>query len=87
MFFIFLKEGSKNCYYINMRKNQHVIPYTKNNGKKAWAIKTSNSIRVTKVFDHQDKAISLAQKRAKKDGVELFIHGKDGRIRERNNYE
>jgi len=38
------------------------------------------------VFDTQSEAIEAARKIAEKQKTELYIHGKDGRIRDRNSY-
>ena len=60
---------------------QHVVP----NGKK-WSVLRSEASRASRVFPTQQEAIDDAKKKAKKHGTELFIHGRDGRIRERNSY-
>jgi len=64
-----------------MKKIQHVVP---KDGQ--WAIKAENSSRATKVIDTQKEAISIAREIAKNQGSELFIHGKNGQIRERDSY-
>lgn len=69
-----------------MKKNQHVVPYVKSDGKKAWAVKSAGSSKVADVFDRQLDARKTALTRAKSSGSELFVHGRDGRIRERNTY-
>lgn len=61
--------------------SQHVTPH---NGD--WQVKKSNAERATKVFTTQKEAISFAREIALKNQAELFVHGKDGRIRERNSY-
>ena len=42
--------------------------------------------RVTKRFDTQHEAIEAARELARKQKTELYIHGKDGRIRERDSF-
>ncbi|MDD2516245.1 MAG: DUF2188 domain-containing protein [Candidatus Gracilibacteria bacterium] len=64
-----------------MSKNQHVVPY---NDK--WAVKKAGSDKITKSFDNQKNAIEYAKEIAKNNNSELFIHGKTGKIRERNSY-
>lgn len=65
-----------------MSKNgQHVVP---NGGK--WSVRSAGAQRASKTFATQQEAIDNARNRAKKLGTELYIHGKDGRIRERNSY-
>lgn len=57
---------------------QHVVP---SNGE--WAVKKSNSDRVTKVFDTQRAAITHAIKIAINQKSEVVVHGKNGQIREK----
>ena len=61
--------------------NQHVLPHSD-----GWAVKKAGASRDTKVFAKQSEAISFAKDIAKNKKSELFIHSKDGRIRERNTY-
>jgi hypothetical protein len=62
-------------------KGQHVVP---NGGK--WSVRKAGASKVTKTFRTQKEAISEARETAKKQRTELYIHGKDGRIRERDSY-
>ncbi len=61
--------------------NQHVLPRSD-----GWAVKKAGAARDTKIFSNQSEAINFAKDIAKNKKVELFIHSKDGRIRERNSY-
>jgi hypothetical protein len=61
--------------------NQHVVPH-----ENGWAIKGAGNSRATVVTNTQREAISLATDIAKNQSSEMFIHGKDGQIRERNSY-
>lgn len=63
------------------KKNQHVVPT-----EGGWAVKRAGSKRATKVFSTQREAIKAGRKIARGQGSELLIHGKDGRIREKNTY-
>lgn len=63
------------------RKNQHVVP-----SDDGWAVKSAGSRRATKVFSTQKEAISAARGIAQRQGSELLVHGRDGRIREKNTY-
>jgi uncharacterized protein YdaT len=63
------------------KKGQHVVP---NGGK--WSVRAAGAQRASKTFDTQQEAIENARKRAQKQGSELYVHGKDGRIRERSSY-
>ncbi len=62
-------------------KNQHVVRHAD-----GWAVKTPGAKRATQTFSTQKEAEARGKTLAKKNKSELFIHGKDGRIRERNSY-
>jgi hypothetical protein len=64
-----------------MAKNQHVVPL--GNG---WAVKSEGAGRATVITSKQSDAISVARNIAKNNSSELIVHGKNGRIRERNSY-
>ncbi len=59
-------------------KNQHVIP----SGDR-WAVRRVGASRSSGVYDTQKEAISAARGIAMNQGADVFIHGADGRIRER----
>lgn len=63
------------------KKGQHVVP---NSG--GWSVKKAGSVRSTSIHATQAEAIAVATRIAKNQGTELYIHGRDGRIRERNSY-
>lgn len=63
------------------RKSQHVVP---RDGK--WAVRRAGAVRASRKFDTQREAIEAARDIARSQGTELYIHGQDGRIRERNSY-
>ena len=62
-------------------KSQHVVP---RGGK--WAVRKAGAGRVTRHFNTQKEAIEAARGIARNGGGEVFIHGRDGRIRQRNSY-
>lgn len=64
-----------------MGKNQHVVP----NGEK-WAVKGAGNSKNTAICNTQKEAIDIARQISRNQGSELFIHGKDGRIRERDSH-
>lgn len=65
-----------------MAKNsRHVVPR-----QDGWAVKKSGASRASKVFDTQSDAIKYAKGQAQKDSAELYVHRRDGTIRERNSY-
>ena len=63
------------------RKGQHVVPRDNK-----WAVRKTGSDRVTRKFDTQREAINVAREFARNQKTELYIHGRDGRIRERDSY-
>lgn len=65
-----------------MGKNQHVTP----NPNGGWQVKGEGNTRATALTSTQAEAIEIATNIARSQQSELFIHGKDGRIRERNSY-
>lgn len=66
-----------------MSKNQkHVVPNTSG----GWAVKNAGASRASKVFSTQSAAIEYGRESARKSHSELFVHARDGTIRERNSY-
>lgn len=61
-------------------KDVHVVPH--DNG---WRVEIGGKAE-GQVFADQEEASRAGTERAKQDKVELFIHGRDGRIRKRNTY-
>ena len=81
-----LKSINKNtpsvkAYTKAIKEGQHVVPSVD-----GWKVKKANSERATKKFDTQKQAISFAMEVAKNQKTELLIHGKDGKIRNKNSY-
>jgi len=66
---------------MNIKRNQHVVKHLK-----GWAVKGAKSSKANKVVNTQAEAIIIAKKIAKNQASEMFIHGRDGKIRERNSY-
>lgn len=64
-------------------KARHVVA----NVAGGWSVRSSGASRASRNFDSQSDAVSYARKLAKKEQVELYVHGQDGMIRERNSYE
>jgi Uncharacterized protein conserved in bacteria (DUF2188) len=64
-----------------MAKNQHVVPHSG-----GWGVKGEGNSKVTRVFDTQREAIAYGREQAINQSSELFIHGQNGQIRERNSY-
>ena len=60
-------------------RSQHVVP----RGNK-WAVRKGGAERVTRHFNTQQEAIEAARGIVRDQGGEIFIYGRDGRIRERD---
>ena len=63
------------------KRNQHVLPL--GNG---WAVKGEGSKKFTVITETQKDAITVARGIAKNNRSEIVIHGKDGRIRDKDSY-
>ncbi len=63
------------------KRNQHVVP-----ARDGWAVKGAGAQKATKVFDTQREAIAAARQIAVSQRSELLIHGKNGKIRDKNTY-
>ena len=64
-----------------MGKNQHVVPV-----EGRWGIKGEGNLKLTSTFDKQSDAIAAARQISKNQHSELFIHGRNGQIRERDSH-
>ncbi|MGO4416633.1 DUF2188 domain-containing protein [Cupriavidus sp. KB_39] len=64
-----------------MAKDVHVVPA--DNG---WAVELASSPADRQLFDTQEAAIASGTALARQNQVELFVYGRDGRIRERNSF-
>ncbi|MDG6078953.1 DUF2188 domain-containing protein [Erythrobacter litoralis] len=63
------------------KKGQHVVP-----NKGEWSVKKAGASKASSTHATQAEAIKAATKVAQNQKTELYIHGRDGRIRERNSY-
>jgi hypothetical protein len=61
--------------------DQHVVP----NPEGGWGVRPAGGSRLTPT-ETQSEAISIARERSQNQGTELFIHGRDGRIRARDSH-
>ena len=64
-----------------MVKNQHVVPYQGD-----WAVRGEGNQRVTSICETQAEAIEAAKEIAINNQSEVVIHGRDGRIRDKDSY-
>lgn len=63
------------------KKAQHVVP---RGGK--WSVRSAGASQASGTYGTQEEAIEAARTKARRDGTELYIHGRDGRIRDRKSY-
>jgi hypothetical protein len=64
-----------------MARNQHVVPH-----ERGWAVIADGAEAPAAVFKTQHEAWERAKALARKDRAEALLHGRNGRIRERNTY-
>ncbi len=64
-----------------MGENQHVVP-----DGDGWAVKGVGNSKATHRTDTQQQAIDFAREIARNQKSELFIHRKDGTIRDRDSH-
>lgn len=64
-----------------MGKNQHIVPHDG-----SWAVRGENNSRVTSVHRTQSEAIDAGRSIAQREHSELVIHGRDGRIRDKDSH-
>jgi uncharacterized protein YdaT len=61
--------------------NQHVVPHDGD-----WAVRSEGSRHPSSVHDTQAEAIARGRAIAQREGSELIVHGRDGRIRVRDSH-
>ena len=62
-------------------RDQHVVPHDG-----GWAVKPAGGQRASSVHDTQREAIERGREISRNQNSELLIHGRDGRIRERDTH-
>jgi len=67
--------------FLFLARNIHTVRH-----QDGWAIRRESSEWVLSVFSTQQEAIRRGREIAQREGIEHLIHGRDGRIRERNTY-
>jgi uncharacterized protein YdaT len=63
------------------KRNQHVVPHSD-----GWAVRPAGGSRASSVHDTQREAIDRAREISRNQGTELLIHGRDGRIRDKDSH-
>lgn len=64
------------------KKTQHVVK----NPTGGWSVKKGGSAKATKVHKTQREAITHGREIAKNQKAEFYVHGRDGKIREKDSY-
>ena len=65
-----------------MKNNYHVTPRP----DKLWQVKKEGASRATRVTKTQSEAIKIARNLSVNKKTELIIHGRDGRIRDKDSH-
>ncbi len=63
------------------KRHQHVVPHPE-----GWAVKPEGGQRASSIHRTQGEAIARGREIAQNQKTELFIHGRDGRIRARDSH-
>lgn len=63
------------------RKNVHVVKH-----EGGWAAKKEGARRASVVTPTQGEAIDAGRRITQREGTELVIHGRDGKIREKDSH-
>lgn len=64
------------------KPSKHVIPSPSG----GWAVKNSGAARASRTFSSQAEAITYGRNVARSSHCELYIHGRDGTIKEKSSY-
>ena len=63
-------------------ESRHVAPGVRG----GWSVRKGGASRASRVFGTQEEAIVYARQLARREKAELYIHGRDGTIREKRSY-
>lgn len=63
------------------KKGHHVVP---DGGK--WSVRKAGAAKASATFETQAEAVIRGKELAQRQRTELYVHGRDGRIRERNSF-
>lgn len=63
------------------KKDIHVAPHPD-----GWAVKREGGERASSVHGRKEDALDAGRELARKDEVELVIHGRDGKIQDSDSY-
>lgn len=62
-------------------KTQHVVQHGDE-----WAVRREGANRVSKTFPTKKEAEEYAREKARQEGGEVVIHGRDGKIQDKDSY-
>lgn len=62
-------------------KNQHIVPHAD-----GWAVKGEGNSKPTKITSTKKESVKNGREIAKNQQSELVVHGKDGRIQDKDSY-
>lgn len=65
------------------KDTRHVVPSTSG----GWSVRKQGASRATKNFARQDDAVQYGKELARKDGSDVFVHGKNGMVRDHTSYK
>lgn len=63
-------------------KGQHVVP----NSRGGWSVRETGAQRASKAFSSEAEAVEFARDKARRSRGDLYVHARDGTVRERNSY-
>ena len=66
----------------NKQNSHHVVP----NREGGWDVKRSNSNRISGHYDNKESAVDAGRSISRNQHTELFIHGRHGKIQERDSH-
>jgi uncharacterized protein YdaT len=64
------------------QKSHHVVP----NPDGGWDVKKAGSERASKHSDTKQEAVEKGRQISQNQGTELYIHGKDGKIQQKDSH-
>lgn len=64
------------------RKTHHIVPAPQG----GWNVRRGGSRRASRHFDRKDEAEVFGRRVSRRQGTELVIHGRDGKIQEADSH-
>jgi hypothetical protein len=64
------------------QKSHHVVP----NPDGGWDVKKAGAERASKHSDAKEEAVNKGRQISQNQGTELYIHGKDGKIQQKDSH-